>query len=233
MKTILAIDPGVSGGIAIICGANVSALPFKDNASFVVFVQGLQQEPTNQIIAYMELVGGFIKGKEDAQPGSAMFTFGSNYGFYLGALAMAGIKLELVRPQVWQKIFSRLSCKGAERKRAIKEAVAAWYPELKVTLATCDALGLLRYAMAAENAGPKPAIVAKVKKPALPVDKAALVAQTRSDAQDRIDSLPYKEQSALAIEWCKLNLYEIPKRKTPEFSTMFNYWYNLAINGDA
>lgn len=237
MKTIIAVDPGVSGGIAIICGANVTAVPFTSEQAAQALLWGFSLHNPDtmklDIVCYMELVGGFIKGKEDKQPGSAMFVFGKNYGYMQGLLAGYGIRVELVRPQVWQKVLGRLNCKGPERKRAIKEVVAPWYPDLKVTLAVCDALGLLKYAIAAENAGPKPEPVAKTKKPKLPIDRAAIQAEANNAALARVEGLSYKEQSAEAMEWCRLNMYPIPKRKTPEFSAMFNYWYNLAINGDA
>src|ERR1051325_2167282 len=55
-----------------------------------------------EIVCVLEEVNGFA-GK--AQPGSAMFKFGESFGFIKGGVQALGIRLVLVRPQVWQKAF--------------------------------------------------------------------------------------------------------------------------------
>lgn len=96
----------------------------------------------------LEEVNGFA-GK--AQPGSAMFKFGEGYGFLKGVVQALGIKLELVRPQVWQKAFSlgtaaRCASKS-EWKNKLKAEAQRRFPKLPVTLATADALLILEWSM--------------------------------------------------------------------------------------
>lgn len=145
---LLAIDPGASGAIAVKWpGKPILAYPMPDDADLVDMLGAYANtaiiEQLN-IVAYLEEVGGYI-GKP--QPGSSMFRFGSGYGFIRGVLAANRIKTVLVRPQVWQKGVSGVqSTKGPERKRALKEAAARLYPNIKVTLTNADALLIADYA---------------------------------------------------------------------------------------
>ncbi|HEV7926093.1 MAG TPA: hypothetical protein VGR14_12095, partial [Verrucomicrobiae bacterium] len=101
----------------------------------------------DEVIAIVEEVGGYI-GK--AQPGSTAFKFGRNFGFILGVLQTLGIRVELVRPQKWQKALSLGSATGCasktEWKNKLKASAQRLYPHLKPTLATADALLILDYA---------------------------------------------------------------------------------------
>lgn len=152
MKTVVAIDPGASGGVAVsafgktVChtmpatqGDVLELLrDIKDGAD----VEGAECE------CVLEEVNGFA-GK--AQPGSAMFKFGEGYGFLKGVVQALGIKLELVRPQVWQKAFSlgtaaRCASKS-EWKNKLKAEAQRRFPKLPVTLATADALLILEWSM--------------------------------------------------------------------------------------
>jgi len=145
---LIAIDPGASGAIAVKWpGKPILVYPMPDDADLAEAVHGYAcacgvegYEP----VAYLEEVGGYI-GKP--QPGSSMFKFGSGYGFIRGVLAANRIKTVLVRPQTWQKGVSGVqSTKGPERKRALKEAAARLYPNIKVTLTNADALLIADYA---------------------------------------------------------------------------------------
>ena len=148
MKTLLlAIDPGASGSIAVQWPDKpILAYPMPDDPDLVEMLDGYsiaaKAEGIN-IVCYLEEVGGYI-GKP--QPGSSMFKFGSGYGFIRGVLAANRIKTVLVRPQTWQKGVSGVqSTKGPERKRALKEAAARLYPDIKVTLTNADALLIADY----------------------------------------------------------------------------------------
>ena len=149
MSTLLiAIDPGASGAIAVKWpGKPMLAYPMPDDADLVEMMGAYQAAcllDGTDPIAYLEEVGGYI-GKP--QPGSSMFKFGSGYGFIRGVLAANRIKTVLVRPQTWQKGVSGVqSTKGPERKRALKEAAARLYPNIKVTLTNADALLIADYA---------------------------------------------------------------------------------------
>lgn len=144
MKRILAIDPGASGGIVeLYPNGVVVALAMPDDAdlcdqieSFAIAARADGELP----VCYMELVGGFIAGAKF--PGSAMFNFGSGYGYLRGLLAANRIETRLIRPQEWQAGIPgvRGVKEKAVRKRAMKEHAARLFPTTKVTLKTSDAL---------------------------------------------------------------------------------------------
>lgn len=149
MKRILAIDPGASGGIAeLYPDGRVHAYAMPDDADlrdgFEAFVQNAAREG-HQVVALMELVGGYIGGNK--LPGSAMFNFGSGYGYLRGLLAMLRVELRLVRPQEWQAGIPgvRGEKDKGNRKRALKEHAARLFPSEKVTLKTADALCIADY----------------------------------------------------------------------------------------
>ncbi len=106
-------------------------------------VAGLEGD---ELVCVLEEVGGFA-GK--AQPGSAMFKFGEHFGFIKGIVQALGVRLVLVRPQVWQKGFglgaaSKCASK-TEWKNKLKAEAQRRFPQLAVTLKTADALLILEH----------------------------------------------------------------------------------------
>lgn len=103
--------------------------------------------PGNAVV-FMEQVGGFT-GK--GQPGSAMFSFGRNFGFILGVFQALGVRVELVRPQKWQKPLSLGTASGctsrSEWKNKLKSCAQRLYPALKPTLSTADAILILDFGL--------------------------------------------------------------------------------------
>jgi hypothetical protein len=153
-KRLMCIDPGASGGIACIYpDGNVTAIAMLDDGDLrdeiESFAAGARAEGETPV-AYLEIVGGFIAGNK--LPGSAMFNFGSGYGYTRGLLAMARVELHMVRPQDWQKGIPGVHGVKEKpvRKRAMKEHAARLFPHLKVTLKTADALCILDFARRAE-----------------------------------------------------------------------------------
>jgi len=148
--TIIGIDPGLSGGIA--CWMEDKPLTaFKTPPTEGDLLDLLKTLIVpGKTIAFVEEVGGFA-GKQ--QPGSAMFKFGRNFGFTLGVLQSLQARIELVRPQKWQKPLSlgtAASCASrTEWKNKLKACAQRLYPSLKPTLATADALLILDYGLKA------------------------------------------------------------------------------------
>lgn len=140
---IIGVDPGASGGFAEIWpDGKVCACPMFDEPDMVDYFKCLTE--FNVPVAYVELVGGFVKG--NPAPGYSMFNFGSGYGFIRGVLAALRIKTVLVRPQTWAKgVPGAAGLKGPDRKRALKEEAARLFPQIKVTLSTADALLIADY----------------------------------------------------------------------------------------
>lgn len=152
--SILAIDPGASGGYAIVHQSGATEVwPMLDEVTLRDEIAGWQHwalKDDVKPVAYLEQVGGFIAG--NPAPGSAMFNFGDGYGYIRGLLAALHVETRLVRPQVWQAGIPGI--KGVEksaRKRALKEHAARIFPNLKVTLKTADALCIADYARRQER----------------------------------------------------------------------------------
>ena len=155
MNCLLAIDPGVSGGVAVAAFGKVAshAMPETegDRLELIRSFKTAADIEGAACVCVLEEVNGFV-GK--AQPGSAMFKFGEHFGFIKGVVQALGIKLVLVRPQTWQKSFglgtaSRCASKS-EWKNKLKAEAQRRFPELGVTLKTADALLILEWARAAQ-----------------------------------------------------------------------------------
>jgi len=143
---ILAIDPGALGGLAWNDDGGTHAIPMPEtDGDLVDFLRAVR---IGVDTAWVEEVGGFIG---HAQPGAAMFKFGFGAGVIRGALMAFGYRVELVRPQKWQKHFSlgaKRDCRtNTEWKNKLKAEAQRKFPDLTVTLKTADALLILDYAM--------------------------------------------------------------------------------------
>lgn len=160
IRLIIAVDPGVHGAIAVNFpkevrsqAQGVYAYKWNGEADAITLIKELKAYSENELVqaeAYIEQVGGYVKGKP--APGSAMFNFGKNFGFWLAAFSYAGIPLRFVRPQMWQKgLPIKAAAQGANRKRALRELASKLYPHLRVTLENADALLLLDYATRARE----------------------------------------------------------------------------------
>jgi hypothetical protein len=122
-------------------------------------------------IAYVEQI---VKHMGAGIPASTMAVYASSWGIVVGALMMAGWRVELVTPQAWQKALGlgitgrQKAPKGAtaEEKQAVKLANGRlkreWkdklkataqrlYPGLTVTLKTADAVLILEYGRRCNN----------------------------------------------------------------------------------
>ena len=152
MKTIVAIDPGLSGGVAVRWFEKTDcwAMPatqgdLLERLRDIKSIAGLEGD---ELVCVLEEVSGFA-GK--GQPGSAMFRFGENFGFVRGAVQALGIRLVMVRPQVWQKGFGLGTASACASKSIWKNKLKAEaqrrFPQLEVTLKTADALLILEHAM--------------------------------------------------------------------------------------
>jgi hypothetical protein len=149
-RTIIAIDPGKSGGIAykIDNAQQVASLSMPETEGDILeticHVHEGSTDP-RAAVAYIEQVGGFIKGRP--APGSAMFNFGRNFGYLIGVLQALRFRIELVRPQDWQKDFALGVSNGDKTawKNKLKQRAQQLFPEQKVTLHTADALLILEY----------------------------------------------------------------------------------------
>lgn len=149
MKRILAIDPGLSGGIAHFADGRVivEPMPATDGDVREVLINYLSQSD----VVYIEKVGGYIGGK--GAPGSAMFQFGRNVGFLHGLIASMLVRCVEVPPQRWQKTIGAGNSKthGTRWKAHLKGIAQQRQPGILITLKTADAVLILEHAMIAEG----------------------------------------------------------------------------------
>jgi hypothetical protein len=144
--SIIGIDPGLSGGIAWRKDdqpTTALAIPATEGDLLSLIKSLIHPGKT---ICFVEEVSGFA-GK--AQPGSSMFKLGRNFGFILGVLQTLEVRVELIRPQRWQKRLCLGTASGCasrtEWKNKLKACAQRLYPATKPTLATADALLILDF----------------------------------------------------------------------------------------
>jgi hypothetical protein len=142
MKRILALDPGVNGGIAWRDENGITqAEPMPEGMSAQADFIRRVAAANPGIVAVLERTGTYMPGNS----GVAAATFARHCGALEAMLYCIGIPAEQVTPQRWQKHFGTLPKEKPERKRAIKEIMARRYPHLTVTLKVADALALLTF----------------------------------------------------------------------------------------
>jgi hypothetical protein len=148
MKPILCIDPGASGGLALLNReGNVEAFPMRDGMTEQIDAIRHIAATNPGLTAIIEKVGFHRPGN------SAVSTakFARHCGHLEAALYSVGVPFEDVAPGTWMKALGALPADKTARKNAIKEQVARRFPHLDVTLKTADALGMLVWAMQRSN----------------------------------------------------------------------------------
>ena len=157
---LIGIDPGVSGGIAW------ARLNENMTANLVQAVK-MPKSPDNpqkaledlfnvlelitkgyHTVCYLENVGFY-------RPGNSAVS-AVKFGKHVGHLQMAlvALKIDTVKivPSKWMKgVLIEVPKEKGTRKHEIKELMQKMYPEIKVTLALSDALGILTYAFHVEK----------------------------------------------------------------------------------
>ena len=137
----LGIDPGASGGLAVIhedgshCGLVYSKMgdTETDTAEFIRWCVG--QYPN--LKACIEAVNSM-----PGQGVASSFKFGQSLGFLRGLLVGLQIPMESVRPQKWQKA---MGCMSRGDKNVTKAKAQELFPEVRVTHALADALLIAEY----------------------------------------------------------------------------------------
>lgn len=168
---LIAIDPGLSGGIAWLKNGKVEAVNMPDTIAGI-------RDVLNQARTEVDPIGGGLAWHSYAealcyveevhstpqQGVKSVWTFGMHYGTLKAVLLCLGISMKLVAPAVWMKGIratrpsppkdasrSEKARVVREAKHKIKEIVESRFPTIRVTLKTSDALGILMYAMEKEK----------------------------------------------------------------------------------
>ena len=142
----IGIDPGASGGITVIDEkGEIKAYkcPKSSDEMALLFQILIGSTSADNIRLLMERVW--------ARPTNAVraaFSYGTNYGQWLGISASHEIKMNTVIPVEWIKwVGCPKALKRDVRKRWLKEKARELYPDInKLTLATSDAILITHYA---------------------------------------------------------------------------------------
>ena len=142
----IGIDPGAGGGVGVIDRKGVMKAykcPKSSDDMAILFQIIMGDTPPEKIKLLMERVW--------ARPTNAVraaFSYGTNYGQWLGITASHEIKMNTVIPVEWIKwVGCPKALKRDVRKRWLKVKAGELYPDVnKLTLATSDAILITHYA---------------------------------------------------------------------------------------
>ncbi len=134
MKIIIGIDPGLSGGIAVLESTSKRIIKLVD---MPVSPDGKKQKVNGY--GLMDIFGGYTRNdvemvyleKVGAMPGQgvvSMFNFGRSYGAVESAVSLLGLPVTYVTPQSWKR---RAGLIGAH-KDASRGKVLDLYPDADV-----------------------------------------------------------------------------------------------------
>lgn len=145
-KVYVGIDPGVNGALCVIwADGTIDAYkcPKQPNKMFNI-VNTIQN---HCYIDEYELIVGIERVwtlPRDGRKGA--FTFGMNYGMWLGILGSCNIEPILILPKQWQTILKRYKIpKDYQQKKRKLKTIAQKLVKFKVTLATSDAILIAKY----------------------------------------------------------------------------------------
>jgi len=155
-QMILGIDPGVSGAVAFslstvegvhtLAGIDAVKMPDSPEGIFDLLKRLMGGLDDTEFICFCEKTGTYRPG--NSAPSAVKFA--RHCGHIDMALIAVDIKTHFITPYGWMKKVVPDCPKNkskTDRKRHIKERMQVLYPDLKVTLATADALGILTYGL--------------------------------------------------------------------------------------
>jgi hypothetical protein len=141
-RIYIGIDPGKGGGIGFIYNdisyCRKCPTTIQDMAEEIKVC--LELAPDIQKFAVIEAVHSWT-----GQGVKSVWTFAENYGNWLGILAALDVPYTQVSPQKWMKTYGSLPKEKKDRKNKLKHLAQQRFPNLKITLATSDAMLLANY----------------------------------------------------------------------------------------
>tara|TARA_R110002020_G_scaffold80149_5_gene200139 strand:+ start:2458 stop:2988 length:531 start_codon:yes stop_codon:yes gene_type:complete len=141
----IGIDVGKSGGVAIIDSiksenAPITAVKCPETVADMSKLITWHKWDCRDLLCVIEKVHSMPK-----QGVKSMFTFGKNFGQWLGILAAFEIPYIEVTPQKWMKYYGAMPKDKKERKTHLKHLAQSLYPSINVTLYTADAILMAHY----------------------------------------------------------------------------------------
>jgi Holliday junction resolvasome RuvABC endonuclease subunit len=136
-ENYIGIDPGQSGGLAVIFGDNVEVVKMPPTEQDIW--KWFLYQSKKKCFALIEKVHSMPN-----QGVVSTFKFGQGYGVLRMALIASRIPFEEISPMKWQKYLGIPSRHKAESKTEFKNRLKAksqqLFPKINITLSICDAL---------------------------------------------------------------------------------------------
>lgn len=173
MTAWLGIDPGLSGGLALVGGA-VQAYPMPETERDVWnLITGLHTQVGIEfaLIEAVHALPAAVEAKLGIQRGSiATAKLMQNYGSLRMALVAAGIPFDQITPPTWQKL---MGCRTRGDKRITRARAQQLFPLSRVTHATADALLIAKACqiLQAQQRGERIELPAPAPQPSAPQPK--------------------------------------------------------------
>ena len=141
-RVFIGIDPGIKGGIAVIYNDVYSVQPTPSTVAGMadILIALKEKGPNLSMYCCIEKVHSF-----PGNSGRSMFTFGTNYGQWLGILATLKIPYIQVTPYAWMKHYPKAPKIKKDRKNYYKHLAQQRFPDVDITLATSDAMLIANY----------------------------------------------------------------------------------------
>ena len=136
----IGIDDGVNGGIAILDNGHIVRHGCPDTVKDMSDIIKLDKWDCLNMFCIIEKVHSMPK-----QGVRSVWTFGKNYGQWLGILAAHEVPYREVPPQTWMKFYGAMPKDRKKRKAHLKHLAQSLYPTEKVTLKTADAILLANW----------------------------------------------------------------------------------------
>jgi len=155
LNTIVAIDVGLGGGIAVFSNGKVQAVNMpKDVLQMQEYFRYLKETYEN-IVVFIEKVQMYGAGDDAGGKKFAINKMLANYQQVLTVVKLAGIRYVEVYPISWQttlglkvaKVKGEAEETKTQRKNRYKEYAQRIFPEVKVNLKTSDALCIVKFAL--------------------------------------------------------------------------------------
>lgn len=138
MDCVMGIDPGKSGGAALISidGSDYRAVGFS---------RLTEKDMIHELNALLNAADVCVIEKVHSMPKQGVkstFTFGQNYGFLRACILNQQIKMYEITPLTWQQ---KLNCRTKGDKNVSKAKAQRLFPNLKITHQIADALLIAEY----------------------------------------------------------------------------------------
>jgi len=148
MTTIVGIDPGASGGIAIYKNGHATGIKMPVGTQDINTYLSYIRESNDDVIVFLEKVNSYRSDKDDPGKNFGIEKLLANYQELKTLLSTNNLPYCTVPPITWQTtlgLYMKDTIKSV-RKQHYKKHSQKKYPEIKVTLALADALCLVSFA---------------------------------------------------------------------------------------